>query len=140
MSSIGQQVYTLMKERKMKYLDLAEITELKVSDIKNIVHGRSKKPEYIHKIAQAFGILSETLLSTPEDEVIISTNLYMLTIEIIHKELIHFKITHLPLVILQDYIDSVYNFLIEKNEPSSAECYLKGKIETQLKFGIIKNT
>ena len=137
MSSIGKNIRLLMDERKITIPELALLTQLKEASIFNILHDRTIKPEYINKIALALGVSLEAVWLAQKDP-ILDVDIHITTLGIIHTLLKYYKVEKIPFPVLQEYIDSVYKFLTDKNDSASSELYIRGMIEGHIKFGIIR--
>lgn len=136
MSTPGKRIRSYLDKRNITISDLAKLTNLTIYQIKNVLYDRTIKPDYINKIAQALCVSLETVWLGKKD-LVAGIDVYAKVFEVIYTTLQHYNATAIPIPVFQEYIDKVCKHILDKNDYSATECYLKGMIEAHLKFGII---
>ena len=137
MANIGDQIIAAAKKLGMTRAALAEKVDLSVDTITNIVHGRSKKPEHLQKIAQVLGLKLSTEGQLTSFEDIyggpdLNTARYEQVVMLLDQEL-HRKKTQISKKLSGLIIEAAYDFSV-KNTPTNQilGAFIAGMVELGL--------
>ena len=126
----------LMDEKRISTANLAETSGLKLSQIQNILYGRSHKITYLSKIAIALGV-ELTDIVKPKRNVQIDVATHAFATQIIGEVLLAHDISIIDSKKLQEYTEAVYKMaLLDKNIPY-LKGYLGGLIAGHQKLGLV---
>ena len=139
MLSLGEKIRALMANQGKTIEDLEKDTGLSNMQIMNIIRNRSKRTEYVSKIAKSLGTDFATLIEL-SNNFSIQLKEYIQAIEIVNQSLLDRKISTVDSVILLDCYEKSYKHLIENKNKRDTELYIKGMIDGHIGGSNISRT
>lgn len=137
MTSTGEKVRFLMDRRGVSVAELATSSGISESQIKNIIYNRSKKPEFLSRIAESMEVSYESLKDSIKSSQVMLDN-YQNASEIVILILKQNNIASLDSAMLENFIEKTYKQLTEGATYESCSHYIRGVIETNIQTGNLK--
>lgn len=139
MLSLGEKIKLLMVNQGKTVETLEKETGLSNTQIMNVIRNRSKRTEYVSKIAKSLNTDFATLIEL-SNNFSIRLKEYTQAIEIVNQSLSDRKIVTVDSVILLDCYEKSYKHLIENKNKKDTEIYTKGMMDGHIGGGNISRT